>query len=57
MRKKKVWTHKKYGKQEFWGRYVISGGQRYLLLTGQKTGKRFEAESHEAAKKLGWVAK
>lgn len=57
MRKKKVWSNKKYGKQTFDGRYAWQGGSRYLVLVGNVTGRRFEVESHEAAKKLGWIAR
>lgn len=54
-KKRKIpWSNKKYGKQPYWGSYERSKGSRYLVLTGAVTGRRFEVESHESAKKLGW---
>lgn len=53
--KKGIWHNKKYGKQGFVGFYRFDGKSRYLALVGQKSGRRFEVESHEAAKNLGWV--
>lgn len=55
-RKKKVWTNKKYGKQQFEAYTCYSGASRFLKLVGKKTGRQVEVESHEAAKKLGWKA-
>lgn len=55
---KSVWTHKKY-KTEFTGSYqTISLGsrtERVFLLSNGKVNKSYE--SHQAAKRDGWVKK
>ncbi len=56
--KKANWFNKRYGKQGYVGSYAYpTKGDRYLVLTGETTGRKFEVESWEAAKKLGWVKK
>lgn len=59
--KKGIWKNKKYGKHVFVAHYAFDHGVvprgRYMVLVSQKNGRRVEVESHEAAKKLGWVFK
>ena len=59
MLKKKGWTHKKFCKKnEFYvGYYQKFNGNRVFNLTNGVTKKDKTYESHQAAKKAGWVAK
>ncbi len=60
---KKVWTHKKYPKKFFNGSYAYAAtkaktSERSFVLievTAKKNPKQISFESHEAAKKGGWV--
>ena len=54
-----IWHHKKYGKLNFFGRYVRISGERVFELVNARDGK-FKVitfESWQAAKALGWVSK
>ncbi len=64
IKRKKSWTHKKFGKKTYTGSYEKSyhGGERVFVLTADKysdaknANNRLTFESHEAARKLGWLA-
>lgn len=53
----KVWHHKKYGKKNFYGRYVRLKGERVFELVNVMNGieKVVTFESWQAAKALGWT--
>lgn len=53
--RRSYWTHKKTGKTTFKGTYQFHRGDRSFVLVSDKTGREISFESHEAAKKLGWV--
>lgn len=60
--KKKVWSHKKYGKRKYAGQYSrTANGERIFELSAAVkfgTGTRphnISFESSSAAKKQGWV--
>lgn len=54
-----MWKHKKYPSRVYKGTYRFVKGERDFVLFGTipKSGKthNISFESHEAAKKLGWV--
>lgn len=57
-RKKLPWTHKKYGKRQYFGFYVRTNGERILWLEATlKNGRAHHVayESHEAATRDGWM--
>lgn len=54
-----IWSHKKYGNLNFFGRYSWLSGERVFELVNARNGK-FKVitfESWQAAKSLGWKAK
>ncbi len=55
---KLVWRHAKYGKRKFEGSYYWNHNEREFQLTWSDIKdnlRRISFESHEQAKKLGWV--
>lgn len=54
---KPAWTNKKamYRGQKCVGSYKTFKGKRMFLLVDDAKGARHRFNSHEAAKKLGWV--
>lgn len=55
---KAIWTNTRIKKLKHWvarGSYSSHTGDRHLILTNIKTGKTRVYESHESAKKAGWV--
>lgn len=49
-----MWSHKKYGKRLFKGRYEKAGGERVLVLSCVGlTEKVFDHPT--VAKRLGWI--
>lgn len=51
----KFWYHAKYRKIPFTGHYAKFRGERQFILSAVLRKKNIALESHEAAKKLGWV--
>jgi hypothetical protein len=52
-----IWRNKKFGARDYKSSYENKKKDRSFVLTAVKPLKknnRFVAESHEAAKKLGW---
>ena len=51
----RVWRHKRYGKQNYKGKYRRVEGEREFFLQRESSGgHQFSAESHQAAIKAGW---
>lgn len=52
-----MWKHKKYKEHVFKGQYRRDDGERHFVLRNVVRPKNKEVvfESHEAAKKAGWV--
>lgn len=59
MKKKTLWTHKKFKKREYEGTYRYVADEREFVLKSVTKGQKHNVtfESHEAASKLGWVKK
>lgn len=52
--KKKIWSHKRYGKKQFTGKYEMIDGDRSFILTPLKGGRKISQESHQAALADKW---